>query len=177
MSLFYFLFNFLLIKSTLFFYTFDYMLILSHKLYVAKYLHLAYVSLVVRGYCMHLHLALRLNMIAFISDMSWVVGVSVFRVLRGNPEDHQWGEERPRALTQRVMKPRGMLTANCTWVCVCVCANTKVCECKHVLPNLHVCRRGSHTVVDWANGPAASGETADSYWVALKEELFIDAYT
>lgn len=67
---------------------------------------------------MHLHLALRLYIIAFISDMSWV-GASVFRVLRGNPEDHQWGEARPRALTQRVMKPRGMLTANCTWVCVC----------------------------------------------------------
>lgn len=84
-----------------------------------RFIHLAYVSLVVSGYGMLLHLALRLYNI-FYRDMRWVPGASVFRVLRSNPEDHQWGEARPRALTQRVMKPRGMLTANCTWVCVCV---------------------------------------------------------
>ncbi len=86
-------------------------------------------------------------------------------------DDHQRGEEHPRVLTQRVMKPRGMLSANYVSVVECVWIQ------RYVLPNLRVCQRGSHTVVDWANGPAASGETADSHWVALEEELFIDAYT
>lgn len=73
---------------------------------------------------MHLHLALYI--IAFISDKRWVLGASVFWVLRGNPEDHQRGEARPRALTQRVMKPTGMLTAYYISVLECVC----VCEYK-----------------------------------------------
>lgn len=78
----------------------------------------------------------------------------VFLALSVITEDKQSAEEKLKALKQRV---RLMLTPNTMSVPVCACLHTKMCF------QNPVCQRESGTVVEWASGPAASGETSDSY--------------
>ncbi len=80
--------------------------------------------------------------------------------MAGIAEDHQRGEERPRALTQRVMKPRGMLSAN--YVSVLVCEYKGMCMQRRASKPACVSEGKSHC--GWL-GKWASSFRRDSWFI------------